>query len=129
MKLAKAPAEMIALFEAVCPPPPVAPRKMFGYPAAFINGNMFMGLFADQMMLRLDEADRARALQEPGVAIFEPMPGRPMREYVTLSKAILNDRAELKKWIGRSLRFAESMPPKAKKPAAASAKRKPPKRR
>jgi TfoX/Sxy family transcriptional regulator of competence genes len=117
MKLSKAPAEMIALFEAVCPGPPVTPRKMFGYPAAFINGNMFMGLFADQMMLRLDDTDRARLLEEPGVAIFEPMPGRPMREYVTLSRAILNDRAELKKWIGRSLDYAQSLPAK-KKPAA-----------
>jgi TfoX/Sxy family transcriptional regulator of competence genes len=118
MKLAKAPGEMVALFEAVCPGPPVAQRKMFGYPAAFINGNMFMGLFGDQMMLRLSDDDRARALHEPGVAIFEPMPGRRMREYVTLPKKILGDRAALKKWIGCALEYAQSLSPKEKKPAA-----------
>ncbi len=32
-------------------------RKMFGYPAYFINGNMFAGLFADKLFLRLSDID------------------------------------------------------------------------
>src|SRR3989442_2029665 len=59
--------------------PGVESRKMFGYPAVFVNGNMFAGLFHDSMILRLNAEDRDTF---PGAAPFEPMPGRPMREYV-----------------------------------------------
>ena len=36
-------------------------RKMFGMPAGFINGNMFMGVFADGLVFRLSPADLAAA--------------------------------------------------------------------
>ncbi len=32
-------------------------RKMFGYPAVFVNGNMFAGLVRNMMILRLGEED------------------------------------------------------------------------
>lgn len=35
--------ETIATFEAVLPGAPAERRMMFGYPAAFVNGNVFMG--------------------------------------------------------------------------------------
>jgi hypothetical protein len=31
---------------------------MFGYPAAFVNSNMFMGLFQESMLIRLPEKCR-----------------------------------------------------------------------
>jgi hypothetical protein len=55
VKWRKSPAKLIATFEAVAPGPPALHRKMFGYPAAFVNGNMFMGLFQEEMFLRLPE--------------------------------------------------------------------------
>jgi len=33
---------------------------MFGYPAYFINGNMFVGVFADKLFLRLSDSDIAK---------------------------------------------------------------------
>ena len=89
-------------------------RKMFGYPCAFVNGQMFVGVFADRLMIRLAEEDRARFLKLPGAKQFEPMPGRPMREYVEVPKAI-TESAELKKWLKKSLAYAQSLPPKKKK--------------
>ena len=89
-------------------------RKMFGYPCAFVNGQMFVGVFADRLMMRLSEEDRARFLKLPGAKQFEPMPGRPMKEYVEVPKAI-TESAELKKWLKKSLAYAQSLPPKKKK--------------
>jgi hypothetical protein len=41
----KSPAALIARFDELLPKDPrVARRKMFGYPAAFVNGRMFAGL-------------------------------------------------------------------------------------
>ena len=41
-------------------------RKMFGYPAVFVNGSMFAGLVRDRMILRLADRDRERFLALPG---------------------------------------------------------------
>src|SRR3990172_802017 len=69
--------------------PEAEPRKVFGYPAAVVNGHMFAGLHQADLILRLSEADRANLLKCPGAKLFEPMPGRPMREYVVVPPAIL----------------------------------------
>jgi TfoX/Sxy family transcriptional regulator of competence genes len=89
-------------------------RKMFGYPCAFVNGQMFVGVFADRLMMRLSEEDRAKFLKLPGAKQFEPMPGRPMKEYVEVPEAMLRP-AELKKWLKKSLAYAQGLPPKKKK--------------
>lgn len=87
---------------------------MFGYPAAFVNGNMAAGLHQDGLVLRLSEIDRA-GLMKAGGKQFEPMPGRPMREYVVVPPEFANKPTELKKWLGRAVAYAASLPPKAKK--------------
>jgi TfoX/Sxy family transcriptional regulator of competence genes len=114
----KSPSELVALFERVRPPEEagVRHRQMFGYPCCFVNDNLFMGLHQDNLMLRLSESDRIAFLRLPGAREFEPMPGRPMREYVTMPHAMLNDVAELRSWIQRSLTYASSLQPKAKRP-------------
>ena len=120
MKLAKSPPELIARFDEVLPSG-VERRVMFGYPAGFVNGNMFMGLFAEHMILRLEESDRRRLLAVKGAAPFEPMPGRPMREYVVVPPAFIAAPVKLRAWVKRALEYAFEMPvkaPKAKKPAA-----------
>jgi TfoX/Sxy family transcriptional regulator of competence genes len=113
----KSPASLVALFDAVLPDDTrVEKRRMFGYPCAFVNGNMFTGLHQENLIVRLDEADRARMTGELGARVFEPMPGRPMREYVALPEAILEDEAESAAWVRRALDFAAALPPKQKKP-------------
>ena len=112
----KSPPELIALFDEVAPGDPIAERRqMFGYPCAFVNGNMFIGLHQEDMVLRLSEADRAAMKSEHGAGAFEPTPGRAMKEYVSLPRAILEDRPALDDWIGRSLDYAGSLPRKVKK--------------
>ena len=115
MKMKKSPTALVALYAEVAPGPPAQQRTMFGYPCSFLNGNLFMGLHGDGMILRLPEAQRIELLRERGAKVFEPMPGRPMREYVVVPKAMLLDRRTLAKWIDRSCTFAASLKPKPKK--------------
>src|SRR5882757_3368195 len=69
----KASPQLVALFEQVMAGLPMAePRKMFGYPAAFANGQMFASLFGDNMILRLPEAERAAFIQKYDTHLFEP---------------------------------------------------------
>jgi TfoX/Sxy family transcriptional regulator of competence genes len=114
VKWQKSPQELVDLFAGVVPGPPAAERKMFGYPAGFVNGNMFMGLFQDEMILRLPEEQRKKLIQKHGAKPFEPMPGRPMKEYVSLPRAVLKDRKELGTWVAKALEYGTSLKPKSK---------------
>jgi TfoX/Sxy family transcriptional regulator of competence genes len=113
----KSPDELIALFYAALPDDPrVECRKMFGYPCAFVTGNLFAGLHQESVIVRLAENERAAAIAEQGACMFEPIPGRPMREYIVLPDAALKGRSKLASWLQRALDYAASLPTKEKRP-------------
>ncbi|MGA8663510.1 MAG: TfoX/Sxy family protein [Thermoplasmata archaeon] len=113
MKLPKASSDAAGQFEALVPAAVGVTKKlMFGQPAAFVNGNLFFGVFGDSVFVRLSEKDRAEAGRLPGFVPFEPMPGRAMKAYVVLPMGVLRKRAESSKWVKRSLEFVATLPPK-----------------
>jgi TfoX/Sxy family transcriptional regulator of competence genes len=103
--------------------PQVTMRPMFGNLAAFVKGNMFAGLFGEDLFVRLSEADSA-SIRKQGGRDFEVMPGRAMRGYVTVPSTWRNKPVDAKGWIKSALEHTRQMPPKvaskaAKKPAKA----------
>src|SRR5205809_4800703 len=79
--------ETKAFFRSVVPEEPdVQVRPMFGNLAAFVNGNMFTGLFGADVFVRVSGEDQDE-LVAVGGGSFEPMPGRPMTGYTTLPDA------------------------------------------
>lgn len=112
----KSPEELVQLFERAMKDFPIATqRKMFGYPCVFVNGNMFTGLFQDEMFLRLNDQDRAAIRKEYGTSLFEPMPGRPMRQYVMVPRYVRNSPRLLRSWLTKGMEYAKSLPPKVKR--------------
>ena len=89
-------------------------RRMFGFPAAFIGGNMTAGLHQDTVMVRLPDAERQERIAA-GWSLFEPMPGRPMREYVALPPEVAADVDATRRWIERAAAHVRTLPPKAPK--------------
>ncbi len=113
MSMPKPSATSKAVFESLVPDDPrVTARPMFGNVAAFVNGNMFMGLFGDELFVRLSEAERSELLAIEGASGFEPMKGRPMREYVTLPVSWGDDPTAVHRWVSRSLEWTSQMPEK-----------------
>jgi len=91
-------------------------KKMFGYPAYFFNGNMFVGVHGDKLFLRLSVADTAEIKKDcPSVTAFEPMPGRAMKGYVVLPKSLYSDNKAFNDWLGKSMKYAAELPPKKTK--------------
>jgi TfoX/Sxy family transcriptional regulator of competence genes len=116
-RFAKAPEEVVNRFrDVVAGLPGAEVRSMFSYPCAFVHGQMFAGVFADRMMVRLSEKERGELLALPGARPFEPVAGRVMREYVELPAAVTASVAKLRPWFERGLAYAGSLPPKEKKP-------------
>src|SRR5207237_670878 len=93
-------------------------KKMFGSLCNFVGGNLSSGTFAQSLFVRLGDADRARLLAIEGAEPFSPMPGRPMKEYAVVPRAMLDDEKELRLWLRRAADHARTLPEKKKKPAA-----------
>src|SRR5688500_123315 len=111
----KAPSDLVERFhEAVVGLEGIEVRQMFGYPAAFIGGNMTAGLHQESFLVRLPEAERTERLAA-GWSIFEPMPGRPMREYLALPSDVVEDAEETRRWVERAAAYVRTLPPKVPK--------------
>jgi hypothetical protein len=50
-----------------------------------------------------------------GGRVFEPMAGRPMREYVVLPEIWRGDVPRIEEWAARALDHADELPPKQPK--------------
>jgi hypothetical protein len=89
---------------------------------------MFCAVWQEYIVLRLADAARHEMLKLPGVKVFEPNEGRPLREYVRVTPGIFEDDATLAKWMKRAFDYASALPAKQKKPRAKPAPRRPPRR-
>lgn len=115
----KSPAELAERFAAALPNHPGIVRKpMFGYPAAFTNGNMVCGLFQDSVVVRLGREGAAAAVAEGRAQYFAPIPGRTMTGYVLVPVAEAQEPKALAAWLQQALDFTLTLPRKAAKPPA-----------
>src|SRR5438093_3883896 len=90
-----------ARFESLVPDrPEVEVKPMFGNLGAFVNGNMFMGLFGSAVGVKLPDAEQRRLLAEPGAGPFGPAE-RPMGGYVSLPEGWSGRKAA--PWVDKSL--------------------------
>jgi TfoX/Sxy family transcriptional regulator of competence genes len=114
MKIPKPTAVDKARFESLVPRDArVEVKPMFGNLGAFVNGNMFMGLFGSDVGVKLDDTGQG-ALSKAGGGSFGPAE-RPMGGYVSLPGTFTETQA--KKWVATSLEYVSALPPKTKKPA------------
>lgn len=112
----KAPEDLVERFgAAVAGIEGLETRKMFGYPAGFIGGNMVTGLHQESWIVRLPEEARRERL-DAGWSTFEPMAGRPMREYLALPSEVVEDPDASRRWVERAADYVRTLPPKAAKP-------------
>lgn len=91
--------------------PGITIKPMFGQMSGFVNGNMFMGIFGDDLILRLPDEEIAK-VKKSGGRDFEPMAGHKMGGYVVYAGAWQSKPP--RELITRALEHARKLP--AKKP-------------
>jgi len=102
-----------AYFHPLVPDDPrVEVKPMFGNVAAFVNGNMFLGLFGADVGVKVADAEADELLAEGGGA-FGPAE-RPMGGYVTLPPTMLGT-AEGARWFAKALDHVAAAPARHKK--------------
>ena len=117
-----------AAFQKLVPPDPaVTTRPMFGNLSGFVNGNMFCGLFGEDLFVRVSDEDQARVRKQGGRA-FEVMPGRAMMGYVVVPAGWQKKPDATRAWIVTALSWSRALPAKASAKKAAP-KKSPPARR
>ncbi len=87
-------------------------RRMFGYPALFVGGNLATGLHGTSWMVRHPPNELQELLALPGSRPFEPMPGRAMKGYGVLPPDVVADDAALAQWLDRAVAHARTFPEK-----------------
>jgi len=118
MKMPKPSERAKELFSGLVPgDPAVTMRPMFGNLAAFVNGNMFAGLFGEDLFVRLPDAEAA-TIKRQGGRPFEPVTGRAMTGYVMVPATWQRKPESVQAWVTRALTLTRAMPAKAKKKPA-----------
>jgi TfoX/Sxy family transcriptional regulator of competence genes len=86
-------------------------KKMFGGLAFLINGNMSVGIHRDALIVRIAPGAADAALKEPGARVFD-ITGRPMKGWLLVGGAGIEDARSLAKWVRRGVEYAASLPRK-----------------
>jgi hypothetical protein len=89
--------------------PGLTEKKMFGGLAFLLHGNMACGVRGDDLMVRVGADAADAALDEPGVRPSDM--GRPMKGWLLVG-ADGHAGDGLRRWVGRGLDYASSLPPK-----------------
>ncbi|MEE9095451.1 TfoX/Sxy family protein [Pseudarthrobacter phenanthrenivorans] len=127
MDMPKATEEEKERFRRVVPDhPDVVVKPMFGNLGAFVNGNMFAGLFGPTIGVKLSPEDRELLESSERTVPFGPA-DRPMGGYTGLpdvwNEEGDGDDARARAWAGKALDYVASLPAKApKEPRARAAK-------
>ncbi|MGP0223571.1 TfoX/Sxy family protein [Paenarthrobacter sp. NCHU4564] len=109
-------------FRSVVPDhPDVVVKPMFGNLGAFVNGNMFAGLFGPTIGVKLSESDKAELEANHQTQPFGPEE-RPMGGYVGLPESWQDDAEQAEPWVAKAFEHVSKLPPKAAK-APKSAKK------
>ena len=125
MKMPRAGESAKAAFQKLLPPDPsVTTRPMFGNLSAFVNGNMFSGVFGDELFVRVSDEDQAR-IRKQGGKPFEPMAGREMSGYVIVPPGWEKKPEAARAWVATALAWSKKLPARAAGGAGKAGAKKP----
>jgi len=111
-------ADTLALYERLVKTIPAVELKGATHPYTSLNGHMFSCLHPPgSLALRLPEAEREKFLTKYKTTLFKSY-GVVQKEYVTVPDALLRKTKELQKYFAASLKYVETMNPKASKQKA-----------
>ena len=115
-------AEQMQQFDASLPDDPRMKRAMmFGLPHGKVGDHMFAGRHGTGVTVRVPPEDKDKLLAQ-GCTIFEPFPGKQMKDWILLSPAIAGDARALSRWVRRAFDHTASLPPKGKSKAKTAGK-------
>jgi hypothetical protein len=104
--------------------PGVEPKKMFGSVGWMMNGNICVGIWKEDLIVRCSPDEWPRLLREKHVAEFD-ITGRSMKGWLLVKPPAMSDATRLSRWVNLAREFVRMLPAKSPKPARGRAAAKP----
>jgi hypothetical protein len=101
----------------------VTEKRMFGGLALLTNGRLFAGVWGQSLIVRVGPERYEYARSQPDTSEFD-ITGRPMRGWVLVGPEAIDLDADLHRWLGEGLAFAQTLPPKETDAAKAKPRKK-----
>jgi len=92
-------------------------KRMMGGLTFMVGGHMCCGVTGFDLMVRLGEKGAAEAVKEARVRPMD-FTGKPLKAFVFVAAGGIGTDGALRSWVGRALRFVETLPPKTARPSA-----------
>jgi TfoX/Sxy family transcriptional regulator of competence genes len=86
-------------------------RTMFGGVGFLLHGNMCVGIWKDQLVVRLSAEGADAALERDGVHVFD-VTGRAMTGWVLVDPEAMATPEALRAWIDEAVAFVSLLPAK-----------------
>jgi TfoX/Sxy family transcriptional regulator of competence genes len=86
----------------------LATRKMFGGLAILLDGNMAVGVYGDDLLVRTDPRQQDMLLAEPGTRPFD-MTSRPMKGWIVVDASMCAEDDDFRRWVSRGVAHARSL--------------------
>ncbi|TLZ58479.1 MAG: TfoX/Sxy family protein [Methanobacteriota archaeon] len=94
----------------------IVEKQMFGGIAFLLGGNMAVGVHGEDLIVRVDPAQTASLLREPGAKPFDLSGSRgPPAGWLLVAPPGYQTDAGLRLWVGRGVAYASSLPKKKPK--------------
>ncbi len=91
--------------------PGVVAKRMFGGLAVMLDGNMAVGVYGDDLLIRADPAEREQLLGRPGVREFV-MGRATVKGFLLVAAQACAEDEELASWVEIGAGYARRLPPK-----------------
>ena len=82
----------------------VKEKQMMGGVVYMVNDKMCVGIFTNQLMVRVDRAKQDELLEKPGTEVMS-MKGRSMNGYIVISDDVIKSKKAFDFWIDEALAF------------------------
>jgi TfoX/Sxy family transcriptional regulator of competence genes len=91
--------------------PDIIEKKMFGGLAFMVRGHMCVGVTGSELMARVGSEQYEAALALPHAREMD-FTGQALKGFIYVAEKGFADDSDLQKWVGLSLAFVGSLPPK-----------------
>lgn len=90
---------------------PFIEKKMFGGVGFLVHGNMAVGVYKEEMIVRVSPDQHEKLLKKKHTRVFD-ITGRPMKGWLMVEPDGYKTSKQLSEWVDRGVSFALTLPPK-----------------
>lgn len=90
---------------------PFVEKKMFGGVGFLLHGNMAVGAYKEDMIVRVAPEKHSQLLKKAGAKLFD-ITGRPMKGWLAIEPNGYKTAKQLASWVKEGIEYTLTLPPK-----------------